>query len=222
MKDKKIKGKSNKKILIAVTIALVLIIAVVVTIVVITKSNSNGELVNNGGNNNEVTQNVKVTGKLKEYITSLTNNYYIKYSGNFKNNAGETTNAIVEYTKKGEDYALRASALDIQLICEENTLYSISHTYKMIVKMSKYSFDITEYNLASDFDQTFVKSYKETRNATEYDVEEYTFNGNSIKYYFKDADLKYIKYNTQEISVIRLEKNTNTELFVKPNGYSNV
>ena len=53
----------------------------------------------------------------------------------------------------------------------------------------------------------------------EYDVEEYLFNGKSLKYYFKDSGVKLIRYNGQDIKVIRLEKNTNKEMLIKPEGY---
>jgi len=86
--------------------------------------------------------------------------------------------------------------------------------------MGKQSFDISEYNLVSDINQIYVNTYKEKLNNAEHTVEEYLFNGKVLKYYFKDNDIKLIKYDSQDIKVIRLEKNTNDELFVKPEGYA--
>ncbi len=210
----------NKKIIIIIGIVLVLIIGAVVGIVVVNKLNS--AQVNNGGENDITNQISNDSSKLGTYLSGLTNNYYIKYSGDFKSNSGESINAIVEYTKDGKDFALKSTALDMHLICTEDKLYSISHTYKMIVEMNKESFDISEYNPASNIGQTFIKSYKESLNNTEYDVEEYTYKGNTVKYYFKGTDLRIIRYNSSEILIIRVEKNTNTNLLVKPNGYSNI
>jgi len=217
MKNKK---KNNKKILIIVGIVLLLVVGIVVSGIIIKKINVKD--INKGENNNVFNQDIKVAGKLAEYIRGLTSNYYIKYSGNFKNNSGNTLNAIVEYTTNGKDFALRATNLGIELIYENDKLYSIVHNYKMIIEMNKESFDITEYNLVSDMGQTYVKSYNENIGSTTYDVEEYVYNGNTIKYYFKEKDIKLIRYNSEDIRIIRVEKNTNTELFVRPKGYSNI
>lgn len=205
----------DKKKLLIIIIGALVIIAITTTVVLIIKNNKkpidNPNLTNPG---------VNVTGNLKEYIGNLSENYYIKYSGKFKNNSGELVNAIVEYTKEGENFALRSSELDMHMICEKEKLYSISYRYKMMILMGRQSFNISEYNLVSDINQIFVSSYKEKVNSTEYDVEEYTYNGKVLKYYFKDGSIKLIRYDGQDIKVIRLEKITNKEMFVKPEGYS--
>lgn len=217
----------NKKLLIIIAIVLIAVVIVTSVIIIVKKTNdekkyndNNDGVVNNGVENSGNTENLRVTGKLAKYIQGLTNNYYIKYSGNFMGDSGKTINTIVEYTKSKEDFAIRVNDLNIHLICEDDKLYSISSQYKMIVQMNKESFDITQYNLASDMGQTFVKSYKEILNNVEYDVEEYTYNGTTIKYYFISNDLKIIRYNLEDIKVIRVEKNTNTTLLKKPEGYS--
>jgi len=205
----------NKSKVIIGIICVLVVLAITVTVVLIKKNNNQSidETV-------KVNPNVKVTGNLKDYIANLPENYYIKYSGKFKNNSGEFVNAIVEYTKNKENFALRSSELGMHMICEQDKLYSISSRYKIIMLMGKQSFDISEYNLVSDINQIYVNTYKEKLNNAEHTVEEYLFNGKVLKYYFKDNDIKLIKYDSQDIKVIRLEKNTNDELFVKPEGYA--
>ena len=200
-----------KKILVVAGIVLLLLI-VTGAIIITVKYLNNGE----HEDTNVVVPNIKVTGKLDEYIKNLTDNYYIKYSGKFS----ELVDAIIEYTKDGNNYGLRSSELDMHLICQGSKLYSVSSKYKLIVEMGRDSFKISEYNLASDIGQTFVKSYQENINSTIYDVQEYTYNGKNLKYYFKDSDIKLIRYDGQDIRIIRLENKTNTELLVKPEGYT--
>lgn len=204
----------DKKKLLIIIISVLVVIALTITIAVIVKKNqSTDEPI-------VINPNVKVTGSLKDYIGNLSDNYYIKYSGKFKNNSGELVNAIVEYTKAGENFGLRSSELDMHMICEKDKLYSISHRYKMMLLMGRNHFDISEYNLVSDINQIFVDSYKEKVNNIEYDVEEYLHNGKVLKYYFKDSTIKLIRYDGQDIKVIRMEKITNKEMLVKPEGYS--
>lgn len=207
------------KIRVLVIAGLVLVI-LVASITVVFLVRNNNEEPDNG--DDMINPNVKVTGNLQDYINALTDNYYIKYSGKFRNNSGELVSAVVEYTKDGKNFALRSSELNMHMMCEQEKLYSISYDYKMIITMSKQSFDISEYNLVSDINQIFVKSYKESINSTEYDVEEYLFNGKTLKYYFKDSDIKLIRYDGGDIKIIRLEKKTNSELLVKPDGYTSV
>lgn len=203
----------NKKKLLIIIIGILVVTAIGITIVLITKNNQPMEepIV--------INPNVKVAGKLKDYIINLSDNYYIKYSGKFKNNSDELVDAIVEYTKDGENFALRSSELDMHMICEKDKLYSISYRYKMMIVMGRRTFDISEYNLVSDINQIYVDSYKEKIKSTEYDVEEYLFNDKVLKYYFKGSDIKLIRYDNQDIKVIRLEKNTNKEMLKKPEGY---
>lgn len=217
MKDK----KGNKRKLVSIFVIILVLLIAIVSVVVIVNSMKNNQNNNTGVNNNEAGQNANLSSKMSEYMNSLTDNYYIKYSGSFKNNYGEVVNTVIEYTKAGKNYALKATDLDMHIICENDTLYSISHIYQMIVSMNKESVDIREYNLVSNIGQNFVKEYKEVVNNIEYDVEEYDFKGNIIKYYFYANDIKLIKYNLNEIKIIRVEKNTNNNLFVKPQGYTN-
>ena len=208
---------SKKKILIFSMLVLI-IIALLIGGILILKSLSD----NNPQGDVDGTPSIKVTGKLAEYVKYLSDNYYIKYSGKFKNNSGDFVETVVEYTKQGQDYALRSSDIDLHMIYTNKKLYSISNKYKMIVEMQKESFDISEYNLASDIGQVYVKTYEEVVNNTKYEVEEYMYNGKTLKYYFKEKDVKIIKYDGKEIKIIRLENNTNTELLIKPTGYTNV
>lgn len=204
----------KKKVLIIVTSILV-VLAITITVILIPKQDDkpiDKPVVPNPS--------VKVTGKLKEYIVGLTNNYYIKYYGEFKNNNGEFVNSILEYTKNGENFGLRSSELDMHMICEKDKLYSISERYKMMILMGRETFDISEYNLVSDINQIYVNSYKEKVNNTEYDVEEYLFKEKVLKYYFNESDIKLIKYDGREIKILRLEKNTNNEMLVKPQDYT--
>lgn len=208
---------NKKKLLIIISGVILIILIAGVTIWFLTKNKSSEPI---GENNINIDYTVKDPGKLKQYIANLTDNYYIKYSGNFRNNVGEYIKAVIEYTKDGENFAFRSSEINMYLICEKETLYSISHRYKIIIALAKNSIDTSEYNLASDIGQTFINAYKESIGSTEYDVEEYLYSGNPIKYYFKDNDIKLIKYNGQDIRIIRLEKQTNDDLFVKPSDYS--
>ena len=204
----------DKKRMIIVIIGILVLLAIAITVIIVVKYKKQpvDEPV-------VVNPNIKVTGNLKEFIDNLPQNYYIKYSGKFKNNFGELVDAIVEYTKDGENFALRSSELDMYMICEKENLYSISHRYKMMIRMGRQSFDISEYNLVSDINQIYINGYQEKLNNTEYNVEEYLFNGKVLKYYFKDNDIKLIRYDGQDIKVIRLEKTTNKEMLVKPEGY---
>ena len=204
----------NKKKLLIIIISVLVIVAITIAVILIIK-NSKKTI----DNPNLTIPSANVTGNLEKYIENLSDNYYIKYSGKFKNNSGELVNAIVEYTKDGENFALRSSELDMHMICEKDKLYSISYRYKMMVLMGRNLFNISEYNLVSDINQIFVNGYKEKVNNTEYDVEEYKFNGKVLKYYFKDSSIKLIRYDGQDIKVIRLEKNTNQEMLIKPEGY---
>ena len=211
---------NKKKVIIIVGIILV-VVTIVTTIIFLVLKNKNKEQPTDKNNNNVVVyQEAKVVGKLAEYIKGLTENYYIKYLGNFEDNIKNKINAIVEYTKSGDKFALRSTELNMHMIAEEERLYSISNRYKMIVEMGLKSFDISQYNLVSDFGQTFVKSYKDKISDKEYDVEEYRFNGNSIKYYFLNNEINLVKYNSETIKIIRVEKKTNSELLIKPDGYS--
>lgn len=172
-------------------------------------------------NENEIVSNTnEETDKLNEYISSLRDNYYIKYSGKFENNSGELVDATVEFTKAGENFGMESKELDMYIICEGERLYTISHRYKILLELSREHLDISEYNFVSNFGQIFIKSYTEKINNTVYDVEEYLHNGKALKYYFNQAGIKYIKYGEQEITVLRVEKNTYEELLIKPDGYS--
>ncbi len=204
----------DKKKILTVIIGVLVILAITITVILVVafeKQPVDEPVIAN--------PNIKVTGNLKDFIDKLPQNYYIKYSGKFKNNSDEYVNAIVEYTKDGENFALRSSELDMHMICEKDKLYSISYRYKMMMLMSRHSFDISEYNLVSDINQIYVNSYQEKLNNTEHNVEEYLFNSKVLKYYFKDNDIKLIRYDGQDIKVIRLEKITNKEMLIKPEDY---
>lgn len=204
----------NKKKTLIIFITLIFVIsAIITTVIVIT--NGDDEVVDN----NLLDHSVKVTGKLQQYIANMGENYYIKYSGTFKDVTEKQVKGIVEYTKSGESFALRSTELDMYLICEKDTLYSISHRYKLMINMSKESFNINEYNLVSNIGQVFVNTYKEQIDNTEHDVEEYQYNGKQLKYYFKEDNIRLIKYDGQEIRIIRFENKSNLELLTKPTGY---
>lgn len=208
----------KKKKLVIILIVTIVLIAICIGLVMIFNKKQN---TNVGTNNNESqnVQQVKVTGKLKEYIERLNENYYIKYSGKFKDEKSTLKQAIVEYTLKGSDFAIRSTEINLQMVCMNDVLSSISNRYKIVVEMSRNSFDTTEYNLASDFGQTFVKSSKEKLNEIEYDVEEYKHFDNNIKYYFLEDNLKFIMYNEEQIKILRLEYKTNNEMFTIPSNY---
>jgi hypothetical protein len=209
----------NKKNIIIITSIIVLIIGIAI-IVGITTNKPNDEIPQENGKNNTINSDIKITGKLAEYMKSLSDNYYIKYLGNFKDTNSETVNTIVEYTKDGQSFGLRIDELEVQMIYDGKDLYSISNRYKIIVQMGKESFDIGEYNLVSDIGQTYINSYTEKVKNKKYDVEEYAYNGKTLKYYFIDNDIKLIKYDDRDISVIRVEGKPNSALLTKPEGYT--
>lgn len=204
----------NKKTILIIGIILVAIVITLVILAIVLKPDTSQE-----ENNNPVQYIPEGESKLEKYINSLTNNYYIKYSGKFKNNYGEFVNAIVEYTKSDKNFGLRSTELHMHIICESERLYTISSRYKLIIEMGKDSIKTNEYNLVSNFGQEYVNMYQETVKSKKYDVEEYRHNGKILKYYFSGDDVKYIQYDNQEIRVIRVEKKTNTEILVKPTGY---
>ena len=204
---------SKNKLLIFIVV--IISIAIVVGAVVLVTDNDNPHV---SDNTNNIIPTV-TKGKLQSYIANLTNNYYIKYHGKFRNNSGELVNAVVEYTKDGQNYGFRSTELDMNIVGDSKKIYSISHKYQLIVSMDNKKLDTREYNLASDIGQAFVKSYIESVGSTQYDVEEYLFIGKTVKYYFKDNDIKLIRYDGQDIQIIRLEKQTNSELLVKPDWY---
>lgn len=195
-----------------------IVVAIIVMLVVLLVRDSG--YVPDNNKNEVVNSTTKEPAKLNEYINSLTDNYYIKYSGKFENNSGELVEATVEFTKDGENFGIESKELDMYVICEGEKLYTISHRYKLLVELAREHFDTAEYNFVSNFGQVFIKSYTEKINNTVYDVEEYLYNGQALKYYFNQSGVKYIKYGEQEIRVIRVEKNTYEELLVKPEGYS--
>jgi len=209
----------KKKLLIIVGV-IILIIAIGVTIFFCVKKDNNNNQSNEDMLNNGVPNTgLEVTGKLKEYIINLGDDYYIKYSGKFKNNSGELVQAIVEYTKSGKNFAVRSSELDMHLICIGDNIYTISSRYELIVKMPKEHVDISEYNLVSDLGQAFAYEYKEKINNIEYDVEEYVHNGKTLKYYFNGNDVKIINYDGLETKIIRVENRANTDILTIPTSY---
>lgn len=162
----------------------------------------------------------KITGLLKDYINSLNDNYYIKYSGKFHDNNSKLVQAVIEYTKEGEDFGIKSIELDMHLIGDNKKMYTISDKYKLMVELPIDTLNINEYNIISDFGQEYVKTYEEKLNKIKYTVEEYLYNGKQVKYYFKDKELKVITYDGQEISVIRVELKAKIELLEKPDGYT--
>lgn len=206
----------NKKKWIILLAIITVVIAVTTVVLLVINSSKEENTVEENKNN----YSIKVQGKLEEYIRKLSDNYYIKYSGKFKNNSEELTQAIVEYTKSGESFGLRSSELNMHIICNGKVLNTISDRYKLIVEMPKEHLDVKEYNLVADIGQVFVKEYKENIGSNEYDVEEYLLDNNPLKYYFKEQDIKYIKFEESLISIIRLELKTNQELLDMPTGYS--
>ena len=207
----------NKKVLIILIVLVIVIIGTIITMLLVNKDDINNEFINPYG---ETQADIRVTGRLKTLLEGLGNNYQIKYSGKFKNETGEEVQAIVEYTRRESDHALKANELEMHLVKEGDILNSVSKRYQMIVKMRPTSFDISTYNLISDMGQTYIKSSKKKLDGKNYDVEEYKLNENSIEYYFLDGQIKRIMYNDKEIKVLRVEKNVNTLLFDLPRDYS--
>ena len=204
----------NKKTILIIGIILVVTVITLVILAIILKPNNN-----QGENNNPIQYIPQGERKLDNYTKSLTDNYYIKYSGKFKDNSGEYIDAIVEYTKDSKNYGLRSEELDMHIICQDERLYTISSKYKLIVEIGKESFKINEYNFVSNIGQEYINAYQENINSITYDVEEYRYNGKMLKYYFSGEDIKLINYDNKEIRVIRVEQKTNKELLAKPNGY---
>jgi len=205
----------KNKLWIILSIGLVLIAVVVVIVILVT--NQQEEIRQDSTNNISNVQNHN-TGMLQAYIANLSDNYYIKYYGKFKDNFNEYVDSVIEYTKSGENFGFRSNEINMYLVYKDKKLYTISHRYKLIVEIAR--LNLNEYNLASDIGQVFVKGYNEYIGSTEYAVEEYLYNGNTLKYYFKDNDIKLIKYDEQDIRIIRVENKANQELLTIPSSYS--
>ena len=161
----------------------------------------------------------KITGKLKTYIEMLGDNYYIRYSGNFYDQTDTLVKAIIDYTKKGSDFAIKSTELNVRVVYNKQVAYTMSDRYKLIATVPVSSIDIKDYNLASDIGQEFVKQNRETINGQTYDIEEYVYNNNVLKYYFDKSELKIIKFNDNEIRIMRYQKKVNNDLFEIPNDY---
>ena len=111
----------NKKRLLIILSVILVIVAAVTTVVLI--AINNGEQVDN---NDVIDHSVKVTGKLQEYITNLTDNYYIKEGEIMTKELEKAQDEILnqlEIMKKGEftDSEFESS---IKSICDSlNTYY---------------------------------------------------------------------------------------------------
>jgi len=205
--------KKNKIMKIIIISLIVIILSVAIFFVVRNLPSENVDIYKEKGE-------IKITGLLKEYMTSLKDNYYIKYSGKFHDNNSKLVQAVIEYTKEGKNFAIKSIELDMHLIGDDSKIYTISDKYKLMVELPKDTLNINEYNFISDFGQEYVKTYEEKLNKVKYTVEEYMYNGKQVKYYFKDNEVKVITYDGQEINVIRVELNAKTELLEKPKGYT--
>ena len=208
---------NKRKLKIVCIIAVGVAILGLIVFFIIKKINS---VPTNNNITNEVNQsNVEVTGKLLNYIDKLKDNYYIKYSGSFKDNSGEYKQAIVEYTKLNDKFAIKSAELDMNVVYDGKNINSVSDKYNIIVKMVQTAFNLNEYHLVQNIGQTYVKSYKDYISGKLYDVEEYKLYDNTYKYYFKENDLKMIEYNGKTIKILRVENDTNAEMLVLPEGY---
>ena len=202
----------KKKIIICLAI-LILVIIVLLLVFLLPKGNIGQE----GKTNNETS--INVTGKLEQMIKKLNNNYTIKYSGDFLNEDNKVINAIVEFTRFNENFAIKSDSLGLHFVCENGKLKSVSTRYKMIVVMPESAINTELYNPLDDFGQTFNKSYVEQIDDKEYEIEEYTYNNTTYKYYFLNDEIKIIKYNDLTIKVIRIQYGVNRELFNLPTNY---
>ncbi len=214
------KYKSNNKWLIIMGIALIIIAVAIGIILLVTGED---EDIVKGPEKEPVyvpSDSTKLEGRVATYIDELGENYYIKYVGKFKDNTSNLIDAVVEYTKDKQNYGFRSSDLSMHLIYDGAKLYTISHSYKLIIDILPKSVDMSEYNLLSNIGQVFVKSYNEKVGSSKYEVEEYVHDDVAIKYYFLEGNIKIIRYGDREIRVIRLEKNSNKEILTKPSGYS--
>lgn len=198
---------------------IVVVLAIGITLFFVLRKDNNNTANEDVLNNGIPNTGLEVTGKLKEYIANLGDNYYIKYSGVFENNLGEPIQAIVEYTKSGENFAIRSDELDIHLVCIGNSISTISNKYQLVIKMPKDHVDTSKYNFVSDMGQAFAYEYKEKINNVECDVEEYMYNGKQLKYYFNGSEIKLIKYDTQEVKILRVGTSPEKEMLTVPTTY---
>lgn len=205
---------NKKRLIIIVTI---LLVAIIIGVVVYFVTKGNDTNINNPSN--EEKPQLQVTGKLLNYLGSLTDNYYIKYSGKFVDDLGGYKEATVEFTKSKEKFAVKSAELNMNIVYDGEKINGISSRYNRVVQMSKSSFNLNKYHLAADIGQTYIKSYEEKLDGMNYDVEEYSYYQDSLKYYFKDDVLKIIKYNDMTIKVIRMEKITEQSMLKIPDNY---
>lgn len=212
--------KKNKIKIIIVILAIVCVITLLSVIVYNTFIKKN-----NTDNLNTSKKNIStigITGKLKETITNLGKNYTIKYYGFFPNNENKKEKAVVEYTKSDDSYALLSNDIDIHIVYKNNILKSISKKLKMVFNMPESAIDIYTYNLIGNYSQQYIETFDEKISDKQYYVEEYKIGENIIKYYFLDDEVKYVRYNDELISIIRIEKTVNNELFDIPSNYTEI
>lgn len=205
----------NKKKFIIVILAIALVVVLAVIIVHYTKNNQN--LIDSKKENI-----VSGESRLKNYIASLKENYYIYYTGEFKDINGIYKKASIYFSKSGKNYAIKSDDLSLHVVLKENKLYNISHTYKMVIVMNKDSLNLAGYNLISLDGKEYVKSKQEKIEKTLYYVEEYKTNEENISYYFAGDSLKKIQIQRdgkEQNVLFTVENTTRQDLFVINEDY---
>lgn len=186
------------------------------------KDNINGE--------NKVVETEKLLGK---YVNILSGNYYIRYSGKFKNLSGDEQQATVEVSKKDKSIAMNSSELGIGFIDNGEVSYSISHRSKTVIKISnsnQLEKDVDDYIFiknVENFENEYLGSGEEKIDGVKYEYEDYKESENAIlRYYFLRGELKYIKLSKNDnetiVQVIDINNKSKENLFKVPSGYKNL
>lgn len=193
-------------------IAAIILIALVITVIIIMLKDNKSDTNIPSGNT------VQSENRLGKYISSLKDNYYIYYSGDFENISSDTVKASIYYSKSGDSFALKSDDLNIHIVFKESKLYNISHTFRFIVVMDKEAVDISKYNLISLDKKEYIHGVQED----DYYVEEYKMGEKIVKYYFEDTNLKKIQIGKngefRDVS-FTVESNTRQDVFVINEDY---
>lgn len=213
----------KKKIIIAVIIVFA-IIAIVAGVMLITRyMNPNAEIPS--GTTKPIEKGEKL---ISGYIDIMKETYYIKYSGMFSiNKTSEKMQATVEYTKNKEDYALNSKEMGVGLVKKGSTLYSISHTYKMVMELPittviDYNYDM--YSKIADIEKGYVGDGKETVDRINCFYEEYKNGDTKTRCYFVRDELKFVRITTKDseelLKIEEIKGKVENELFEIPTTYT--
>lgn len=216
--------KSLKTVLII--LAVIFVMAVVLVVYKFVKNGNDDKT--NGENKTIETQ--KMLGK---YVSILSGNCYIRYTGNIKNLDGNAQKATIEASKKGNIIAMNSKDLGIAYIDDKEVAYSISHRAKTVIKISDSNqLQGNAYNYIfirdlENFEKQYVGNGEEKIDGVKYEYEDYKESESVVvRYYFLRGDLKYIRLsdndNKTTVQIIDINSNPKENLFKIPSEYKSL